>query len=185
MKVNAALAYVGHNSRDDRNKDDFYPTPRETIVALLEKQRFDGDIWECACGDGAISTVLEEYNYKVYSSDLVDRGYGQSGIDFLLETQRVDNIVTNPPFNLATEFTLHALTLARKKVVMLSKISFLEGIKRRDTLFSLNKLEKVIILSRRVPFKKKITDKKANGLMAFGWFVFDVNHNNPPIIDWI
>ena len=185
MKINSALAYVGHNSRDDRNKDDFYPTPRETVVSLLKKQTFDGDIWECACGDGAISTVLEDYNYKVYSSDLVDRGYGQSGIDFLLETQKVDNIVTNPPFNLATEFTLHALTLARKKVVMLSKISFLEGIKRRDTLFSLNKLEKVIILSRRVPFVKKITDKKANGLMAFGWFVFDVNHNDAPIIDWI
>jgi hypothetical protein len=40
---------------------------------------------------------------------------------------------------------------------MLSKISYLEGIKRRELIFNQNKLEKVLIFSRRVPFKKEST----------------------------
>ena len=97
---------------------------------------------------------------------------------FLLSYDKVDNIVTNPPFNLATEFTTHAFTLAKKKVVMLSKISYLEGIKRREVIFNQKKLEKVLVFSKRVAFGGK-------GLMAFGWFIYDVNYNGLPTIDWI
>ena len=46
-------------------------------------------------------------------------------------------------------------------------------------------LEKVLIFSRRVPFKKESTNKLAGGLMAFGWFIYDVNYNGLPQIDWI
>jgi 2-polyprenyl-3-methyl-5-hydroxy-6-metoxy-1,4-benzoquinol methylase len=78
MKKSSALAYVGHNAKGDREANDFYPTPESATLALLEKQTFEGDIWECACGDGAISKVLLNKGYKVYSSDLIDRGYGSS-----------------------------------------------------------------------------------------------------------
>ena len=105
--------------------------------------------------------------------------------DFLKSNKRVDNIVTNPPFNLATEFTLKAFELAKHKIVMLSKISYLEGVKRRELIFNKNKLEKVLIFTRRVPFKKESTQKLAGGLMAFGWFIYDVNYNGKPSIDWI
>ena len=109
MKINSALAYVGHNSRDDRNKDDFYPTPRETVVSLLKKQTFDGDIWECACGDGAISTVLEDYNYKVYSSDLVDRGYVIPNVPKVLTPPQKVDAVPKPSiyYIISTSTTLH------------------------------------------------------------------------------
>ena len=106
MKKENALAYVGHNSKGDREKDDFYPTPKNATQALLDRQKFDGNIYECACGNGAMSKVMIDNGYNVYSSDLIDRGYGETGIDFLKSTKQVDNIVTNPPFNLATEFTL-------------------------------------------------------------------------------
>ncbi len=185
MKTTSALAYVGHNANGDREKDDFYPTPINATQSLLDKQKFEGNIWECACGNGAMSKVLIDNGYDVYSSDLIDRGYGETGIDFLQSTKKVDNIVTNPPFNLATEFTTHSFTLAKKKVVMLSKISYLEGIKRREQIFNKKKLEKVLIFSRRVPFKKESTNKLAGGLMAFGWFIYDVNYNGFPTIEWI
>ena len=61
---------------------DFYPTPEWATRALIDSERFDGDIWECACGDGAMSTVLESNGSYVFSSDLYDRGYGETGIDF-------------------------------------------------------------------------------------------------------
>ena len=145
MKKNSALAYVGHNRNNDREENDFYPTPDNATQSLLDRQKFDGNIWECACGNGAMSKLMIKEGYDVYSSDLIDRGYGETGIDFLQSTKQVDNIVTNPPFNLATEFTTHAFTLARKKVVMLSKVSYLEGLKRRTEIFDKKKLEKVLI----------------------------------------
>ncbi len=185
MKKNSALAYVGHNKDGDREKNDFYPTPIDATEELLQKQKFIGDIWEPACGDGAMSRVMEDFGYNVFSTDLVDRGYGQSGVDFLMEMQKFDNIVTNPPFSLAMEFTLKALELARNKVVMLSKISYLEGLERREKLFNQKKLEKVLVFSRRIPFKKANVEGKGSGLMAFGWFIYDVNYNGFPTIEWI
>ena len=185
MKKNLALAYVGHNSKGDREKEDFYPTPESATQALMDRQQFKGEIWECACGNGAMSKVIIKNGYNVYSSDLIDRGYGEIGIDFLQSDKKFDNIITNPPFNLGTEFTIQALKLARKKVVMLSKLSYLEGIKRRELIFNQNKLEKVLVFSKRVPFKKESTQTKAAGLMAFGWFIYDVNYSGKPTIDWI
>ena len=41
-----------------RQKDDFYPTPLVAIEALLDHASCDGDIWEPACGDGAISAPV-------------------------------------------------------------------------------------------------------------------------------
>jgi hypothetical protein len=41
------------------------------------------------CGDGTMSHVLEETGCAVPSSDLYERGYGETGHDFL-QTQRSD-----------------------------------------------------------------------------------------------
>ncbi len=91
--------------RVNREKDDFYPTPPEGTRALLAVEKFEGPIWEPACGDGAISKELIAAGYNVESTDLVDRGYGQNGVDFLMEWQpRAPNIVTNPPFKMVAPF---------------------------------------------------------------------------------
>jgi hypothetical protein len=178
MIKSSALAYVGHNANGDREKDDFYPTPENATQSLLDKQKFEGNIWECACGNGAMSKVMIKNGYDVYSSDLINRDYGETGVDFLESDRQVDNIVTNPPFKLATEFTVKALELANNKVALLNKLSFLEGIKRRNQVFNHKKLEKVLVFTKRIKFG-------GNGLMAFAWFIFDVNYNGKPQIDWI
>ena len=55
-------------------------------------------IWEPACGDGAMSRILEAAGHTVISTDLVDRGYGRGGHDFLADHETMaDHIVTNPP----------------------------------------------------------------------------------------
>jgi len=93
---------------------DFYATPPEGTRALLSVERFSGSIWEPACGNGAISKVLIATGYTVTSTDLVHRGYGIGGINFLTETKtRGINIVTNPPYGhgLADVFIGHALKM--------------------------------------------------------------------------
>ena len=77
---------------------DFYATPPEATRALLSVEHFDGSIWEPACGDGAISRPLIAAGHEVVSTDLVDRGFGISGVDFMLERgPRAKHIITNPP----------------------------------------------------------------------------------------
>ena len=98
MTSKSSMQMVGHNLNNDRNKNDFYPTPPEATLALLNKQKFEGNIWECACGDGAISKILIDEGYDVYSSDLIDRNYGDVGLDFLEGNKKYDKIITNPPF---------------------------------------------------------------------------------------
>lgn len=93
---------------------DYYPTPPEGTRALLSVERFSGTIWEPACGDGAISKVLHAHGYTVVSTDLVYRGFGSGGVNFLTETKtRARNIITNPPYGsgLADAFVRHALRL--------------------------------------------------------------------------
>lgn len=99
-----------------RIPNEFYPTPPEAVRALLSVERFDGAIWEPACGEGAISKELQAAGYPVVSTDRYPYGFGQAGVDFLAEqTPRAANIVTNPPYGhgLADAFVLKALRLTR------------------------------------------------------------------------
>jgi len=88
----------------DLDGPDFFPTPRWATFALIDNEKFSGNIWECACGDGTMSKVLEETGCTMLNSDLHDRGYGEIGLDFLTSTRYADNIVTNPPYNCAEDF---------------------------------------------------------------------------------
>ena len=54
MKKSSALAYVGHNERGDREKDDFYPTPEAATQALMNRQKFEGEKWGWDCGNGVM-----------------------------------------------------------------------------------------------------------------------------------
>ena len=70
-----------------RESDDFYATPCECTEALIaaEGDRLPPQIWEPCCGTGDISIVLQRHGREVVSTDLIDRGYGQGGADFLLQ----------------------------------------------------------------------------------------------------
>lgn len=96
---------------------EFYPTPPEATRALLSVERFDGDIWEPACGHGAIARELIGAGYRTVSTDLIDHGYGVSGVDFLKQQKPLArHIVTNPPYGdgLADAFITRALSLTRQ-----------------------------------------------------------------------
>lgn len=189
-KVKAAQRnrMIGGNT-GQRQKDDFYPTPSRAVEALLAAESFQGDIWEPACGDGAISKVFEAAGHRVVSSDLVDRGYGETGIDFLMEYRsRAPNIVTNPPFKLAVPFVRKSLELTTGKVAMLLKIAFLEGIER-SALFADSPLASVHVFSQRLAFvpggSRGGRKLDGGGMIAFAWFVWDHAHTGKPTLGWI
>lgn len=169
-----------------RNEYDFYPTPSCATEALLGVEFFEGEIWECACGNGAISRILEYQGYKVKSSDLINRGYGQSPVDFLSPSliRVTDNIVTNPPYALAEQFVRKALQVAQHKVAMLLKLSFLEGA-RRSAMFLSTPLARVHVFSRRLTMTRNGLPMSSGGMIAFAWFVWDHDYSGRPKLNWL
>lgn len=176
-------AAVDHANRE---KDDFYPTPPEGTEALLRVETFAGPVWEPACGDGAISRVLAEAGYDVVSTDLVDRGYGENRVDFLMEwTPRAPNIVTNPPFKMVVPFVRKSLDLTTGKVAMLLRLACLEGQERRQ-IFETSPLARVWVFSRRLQFRRPgWEDTGAGGMLPFAWFVWEHGHNGKPELGWL
>jgi hypothetical protein len=148
---------------------DFYPTPEYITRALMDRIKFAGTIWECACGNGKMSEVLKTYGNHVVSTDLIDRGYydATTGVDFLMEFTKMENIVTNPPFNLAYEFIEKGLMLAEKKLALLLPIRYLTG-KKRCELYRKTPPAFIIVIPNKVDFVGN-----SNPVMEFAWFVWD------------
>jgi hypothetical protein len=172
-RLKRAQSLVG--TSPGRPEGDFYPSPREATTGLLSVETFTGDIWEPACGDGAISKVLEEFGHTVISTDLIDRGYGDGGKDFLKSFDTCANVITNPPFTLGEEFVTHALTLTTGKVAILGKLQFLEGAKRKK-MFERTPLKSVYVFSKRLTMTRNGEKMKNSGMIAFAWFVWDHAH---------
>lgn len=111
MSIPSSTIIGGLSGQHKRNEADFYPTPPECTLALVGRFRglLGRNVWEPACGDGAISEVLNSLGFDVFSTDLRHTGYGHGGVDALgTRPENIDSIVTNPPFNQAAEFILHA-----------------------------------------------------------------------------
>ncbi len=168
----------------DLEGPDFFPTPRWATFALIDNERFEGEIWECACGNGAMSRVLEETGCSVPSSDLYDRGHGDAGIDFLTVTRQADNIITNPPYNSAEGFVANGVKLARRKFALLLRLAFLEGAKRARTIFAECPPSRVWVFSERITFYPIAVEVKGTGTTAYAWFVWDKDAPNGTELHW-
>jgi len=173
---------------ENRDKHDYYPTPPGATRALLRAEApFNGIVWEPACGDGAMARVLEEAGCEVVASDLVDRGYGTGGVDFLLDWRTsAQHVVTNPPFQHAQAFVEHARQRVPGRVAIFARLQLLEGAKRAELLQ--RHLARVHVFSNRVPIAKGrlVEPGEANGrMMAYAWYVFEQAPKSAPTISWV
>ncbi len=168
----------------DLSGPDFFPTPKWATFALADNEKFVGDIWECACGDGAMSEVFKELGSNVISSDLYDRGYGESGHDFRTSTRVAENVVTNPPYNCAEAFVATGVQQAKRKFALLLRLAFLEGANRANTIFSRVPPARVWVFSERITFYPKGVDPKGSGTTAYAWFVWDKDAPGSTELKW-
>lgn len=169
----------------DLDGPDFFPTPKWATYALIDNEKFSGSIWECACGDGAMSQVLAETGQKVLSTDLYDRGYGESGHDFLTTKRKADNIVTNPPYNAAEGFVATGLKHSNQKFALLLRLAFLEGANRAKTIFAAHAPSRVWVFSERITFYPAGVEAKGSGTTAYAWFVWDKCAPNGTELKWL
>lgn len=188
-KLFVTLGATNHSSAE-REENDYYATDPIAIELLLQKERFSKHVWEPACGEGHLSKVLEERGYSVRSTDIVDRGYGEGGIDFLKQTDPFDgDIITNPPYKYAKEFVDHAIELVKtgNRVAMFLKIQFLEGKSRRE-LFDRCPPKLIYVASKRIncckngDFGKE--QRANNSAQAYAWFIWEKGYTGEPVVRW-
>lgn len=183
---------------EEREEHDYYATDPSSLEKYLEALKrdhitLDINIWECACGEGHLSKLLEQKGFNVKSTDLIDRGYGEGGIDFInTQTKWGGYILTNPPYKYAKEFVEHSLELIEENnyVIMFLKLQFLEG-KARRKLFDKKQLKYVYVFSERQrcamngDFSKYTNNGGTHGAVAYCWFMWQKGFKGEPIIRWI
>lgn len=184
-KTLGASSHADH----DRQAEDFYATEPKAVKMLLQMEKFEGTIWEPACGEGHLSEEIKRLGYFVFSTDIVDRGYGDGIVDFIgLENNEPTdrNIITNPPYRYADDFIIRSLEILQqgKKLALFLPIRYLEG-KRRKQIFVTTPPSIVYVSSSRL--KCAINgefDKMTGSAVSYAWFVWQKGHTGDTILKW-
>jgi hypothetical protein len=163
----------------ERKPADFYPTPFDVTESLMPIIKSLGvkRIWEPCCGDMDMSRVLEYHGLEVTSTDIRDTGQGIGGFDFLNDDPAEkwgwipdpDMIVMNPPFSLAAEFILKALSYT-PRVACLMKIDYWNALGRLP-LWQANMPKLFLPLTWRPAFLQK--ERGNSPLMNCAWCVWN------------
>lgn len=176
-------------SQYERNELDFYETPEWCSEIISDRliQYIDyknSEIWEPACGLGAISEVLSKY-WIVHSTDIVNRGYSsqvdtKDFLDYNTTTNKpnfnYNAIVTNPPYGkLLDKFIYKALELTKPQkglVAMLMRNEVDCASSRQDIFYRHGAFaEKVVLLKRPrwIEYKKGDAGPRHN----YAWYIWD------------
>ena len=185
--LRSVVGCIGASNHTDSEREhhDFYATDPVAAEWLIKLEDLNHNILEPACGQGHLSKVFEKHGFNVKSTDLIDRGYGQGGVDFFSCTDNwCGDIVTNPPYSVAQEFVEHALSLVEpgNKVCMFLKVQFLEG-KARRKLFEVAPPKRVWVSSSRIACIKNGTEV-ANAIQAYAWYVWEKGYQGDTVLKW-
>jgi len=172
-----------------REPHDFYPTPPEGTRALLSVETFEGSIWEPASGNGAIARILTRAGYEVIGTDLIDRGYGTGGVNFLLETEpRGKNIVTNPPYGrgLADSFLRKSFHFVRETGGAIAFLANLASLAHplRHGLFVASPPSNAYILDELIcqpGGRPQFTEAQ----FRYAWLLWKPGHQGPTALSWL
>ncbi len=176
-----------NDAKQERHHEDYYATEPKAIEELLKIETFQ-DVWECACGEGHLSEVLDKNGILKKASDLVDRGYG-SQEDFLNSSLSYHgDIITNPPYKYAEQFIRKALSSVDigNKVAMFLPIRYLEG-RVRKKMFEELPPQTVYVFSYRIKcaMNGEFEKMKGGSAVCYAWYVWERGYQGETVIKWI
>jgi hypothetical protein len=208
MSPNRSSAVMQQRHEALDSLDDF-PTPPFSTRSLCERLSLDIEtqtVWEPAANRGFMVRPLAERFGRVIGSDIHDYGAGFPLHDFAggalgardwQPPERVDWIITNPPFNKALEFLFQARKVASVGVCMFLRTSWLESEERYDEIFSRHDMrpaywyqhvERVALLKGRClryGSTDPSTGKKVSTATSYGWAVWCESRSSETILRWI
>lgn len=169
-----------------RNSHDWYQESPDCVDALLDVERFDGVVWDPACGGGNIPIRCRARGMAALGSDIVDRGFEGAVVDFFATDHLMGSmVVTNPPFVYAQRFVEHALKLGALKVAIVQRLAFLEG-QERGKMFRATPPARVWVFSSRQSMPPGGMDVPAqSGSVAYCWIVWERRYFGAPELGWL
>lgn len=194
---------ASNHVEEERAEWDFYATDPIATKALMNKIKFNGLIWEPACGQGHMVKPIVDAGYEVYESDIIYRGFGKEEnfpLDFLKDPipkeikDRPFDIITNPPYAKAKEFIESAIEKLnsqkpaswwpKRKIAMFLKVTFLEGQKRYE-LFKKYPPKEIIVFPSRIKCARNGNfEGVGSSAVAYSWWIWEEGHEGKPTIDW-
>lgn len=178
---------ASNHSHLERAEHDFYATEPRALELLLELEKFNNNVWECACGLGHLSEVLIKKGYNVISSDLIDRGYGKGEIDFLqCNKQWSGDIITNPPYKVYDSFVLKALELLNtgNRLALFMPIRYLEGKNRRKNIYEKHPPKIIYMSSGRLDCCRNGDFTNNGGAMSYCWIIWEKGFKGDTVLKW-
>lgn len=197
-----------YNSYDKNHKErdslDYYSTPSEETKNILDTLDIDFSnttILEPACGGGHMVLGIKEYtlqmqNVNLIATDIHDHKnviefekmtgeeYDFLGDDYPIDT--ADWIIMNPPYATIEPFTIRALEIAKKGIIMLARLQFLEGSGRYETILKDNPPTDVYVYVDRIQCWKGGVRPTGSSAQAYAWFVWDKSKDiTEPVVHWI
>jgi hypothetical protein len=167
---------------------DWYVEPNWCSERLFAVEPFTGTIWDPACGMGRIVAAAKAAGLSAFGTDVVDRGCGAQPLDFLKPSRAKNihaDIVCNPPFDVAKEFALRALELAKSKVAIIFPVRRLNAARWLEQ----TPLARVWLLTPRpsMPPGEVIMrgEKAGNGTVDFCWLVFQQGYQGRAELAWL
>lgn len=188
MSQNTSSAVMSQRVEAHDSLDDF-PTQPWATRALIEhviqpqskRHLREMTCWEPACNRGHMAKPLRDAFGGVYCTDV--HHYGWDGTDAVLDFlwpgtippdgERVDWVITNPPFRLAEEFIRKGLLVSRQGVAVIVRTAFLESVGRYKDLFSVNPPSIVAQFTERVPMVKGRLTATGSTATAYCWLIWD------------
>ena len=147
----------------------WYWEPVWCIERLFEEVSLTGSIYDPCCGSGRIPIAARKFGYEASGSDLVDRGFGTGGVNFLTDPTLRKTIVCNPPsdkkagsLSLRDKIVKHAIEVA-EVVAMIVPVPWQCGRWRRDNLFRRYLPRLILACGDRPSMPPGGTDIKAAG----------------------
>ena len=164
------------HSAYERESNDYYSTDPLAIRMLHKYNLLDKDVpyWETACGNGVLSEELKRLGYDVISSDLFDRGYGYTGVDFF-EQKKVfqGNTITNPPYKYINNWILHSLKITSNKVYIFCRIQTIESSARYNKIFKNNPPTLICPFVKRIQCYRNNNTSLTSSAVCYAWFIWD------------
>ena len=170
----------------ERDALDYYSTPTEEVLNILEVMQLDinGTILEPCCGGGHMVKGIQQYtNAPIIASDIKDRGFRDDNITLAYEQDYLsddypfftaDYVIMNPPFKLIEPFIIRSLEIAQKGILMFGRLQFLEGQNRYKNILKDNPPSDVWVYIDRVAcFKNGDTSIKPDSVQAYAWYYWD------------
>ena len=134
----------------------------KTIGTDIHNRGYENEDWELYCGP----------EYDFFSDD-----YPYDSVDW---------IIMNPPYSVIEPFTIRALEIAKKGIIMLARLQFLEGEGRYENILQHNPPTDVYVYVDRIQCWKDGIKPDGSSAQAYAWFVWNKEKDNTePKIHWI